>query len=228
MAEDRGIGQRADRQFMLVIGPDGEAPVAFELELELARPQFLAILRAKHRREQLALLSGPVDVEPARISGLRPPFQNVEPQRIVGAPYAHMVGDDVENPPEPLAAKGFDHRRIVGLGPEFGIELIVIRDVIAVHAARPRLEDGRQIDMTDAKPRQVRRDRRGLAEPEAGAQLQPVGGAGNVHGPSIVHRTLQGPSVASASPQRQNGGSPTGGASISRAERLASSRRRRS
>ena len=170
---------------MSVIGPDGETSVGFEMELEFPRSQLLAILRAEHRREQLAVLSRPVDVEPAGILGIGTPLQNIEPQRIVGAPDAHVIGHDVQNSPEPVIAEGVDHRREIILRPEFRIQLVMIGDVIAVHAARPRLEDRREVDVTDAELREVRRDRRRVAETKAGVQLQTIGRARNVHSGSI-------------------------------------------
>jgi hypothetical protein len=83
MTKNPRKGQRVDRQFVIVISPNGETPVGFEAELELARFQLLTILRAKHGRQELAVLGRPVDVEPARISRIGTPLENVEPQRIV-------------------------------------------------------------------------------------------------------------------------------------------------
>ena len=167
MPEDEREGQRVDRQLVSIIGPDGETSVLFEMELEFSRSQLFAILRAKHRREQLAVLSRPVDVEPAGILGVGTPLQNIEPQRIVGAPDAHVIGHNVQDSPEPVIAEGFDHRREIILRPEFRIQLVVIGDVIAVHAAWSRLEDRREVDVTDAELREVRRDRRRVIEAES-------------------------------------------------------------
>ena len=203
--KDARKGQRVDRQLVSVIGPDGETSVLFEMELEFPRSQLFAILRAKHRREQLAVLSRPVDVEPAGILGIGTPFQNIEPQRIVGAPDAHVIGHDVQNSPEPVIAEGVDHRREIIFRPEFRIQLVMIGDVVAVHAAWSRLEDRREVDVADAELREVRRDRRRIIETEAGVQLQAIGRARNIHSGSSPQRTVQGPKEAPASPQSQNG-----------------------
>ena len=149
VAKNLRVSQRTDRQLMRVIGPDGETSVALELEPQLAAPELFPVLRAEHRRQKLALLRRPIDVEPTRILGMRAPLQNIEPQRVVGAPHAHVVGNDIEDSAEPLAAEGFDHCREVGLRPEFRVQLIVISDVIAVQAAGSRFKDRRKIDMTD-------------------------------------------------------------------------------
>ena len=226
VAKNLRIGQRTDGQLMGVVRPDRETPVRFEFELELAASELFAILRAQHRREQLPVLSRPIDVEPASVVGVRTPLQNIEPQRIVGAPHAHVIGNEVQNSAEPLTAEGFDHRCKVRLRPKFRIELIVIGDVIAVRAAGPRFEERRKIDVAHAEPRQVGRDRRRLAEAEAGSELQAIGRARNVHAGSIAQRTLQGPSAASVSPQRQKTRPPTGGDSMRRGERLVSRRSR--
>ena len=177
---------------MRIIGPDGETSVGFETQFQFPRSQLLAILRAKHGREQLAVLGRPVDVEPAGILGIGTPLQNIEPQRIVGAPDAHVIGHDVQDSPEAVSAEGLDHRPEIFLRPEFRIELVMIGDVIAVHAARARLEDRREIDVADAELREVRRDCPRVTETKAGVQLQTIGRAGNGHSGSNPQRTVQG------------------------------------
>src|ERR1700722_2512654 len=55
MPEDEREGERVDRQLVRIVGPDSETSVLFEMELEFSRSQRFAILRAKHRTEQLAV-----------------------------------------------------------------------------------------------------------------------------------------------------------------------------
>ncbi len=55
----------------------------------------------------------------------------------------------------------------------------MIDDVVAVGAARPRLEIGGGIDMADAEPGQIGRQLGGAVETEAFMELQTVGGAEN-------------------------------------------------
>jgi hypothetical protein len=80
----------------------------------------------------------------------------------------------------------------------------MIGNVIAVHAAWSRLEDRREVDVTDAELREVRRDDRRVTETKAGVQLQTIGRARSVHSGSNPQRTVQGAKEAPASPQSQN------------------------
>src|ERR1700722_18682838 len=226
--EDKREGLRMDWQLVRVVGPDGETSVLFETEFKFPRSQLFAILRAKHRREQLAVLRRPVDVEPAGILGVGTPLQNIEPQRIVGAPDAPVIGHDVQDPPEPLIAEGVDHRREIILRPEFRIQLVVVGDVVAVDAARTRLEDRREVDVADAELREVRRDGGRVTEPKAGMQLQTIGRARSIHSESNPQRTVQGAKEAPASPQSQNERTPRLGNATALDERLASRTSRRS
>ena len=162
------------------------------MQLEFSRSQLFAILRAKHRRQQLAVLSRPVDIEPAGILGIGSPLENIEPQRIVGAPNAYVIGNDVEDSPKPAIAEGLDHRREIVFRAQLRIQLVMIGNVIAVHAARPRLEDRREIDVADPESGEVWSDRRRVAEAKAGVKLQAVGCAGSIHQDSIPQRTVQG------------------------------------
>jgi hypothetical protein len=58
-----------------------------------------------------------------------------------------------------------------GLIAEFGIELTVIDDVVAMGAAGSRLQVRRQIGVTDAQGLQIGRQLRHLIEAEATMQL---------------------------------------------------------
>ena len=51
----------------------------------------------------------------------------------------------------------------------------MVDDVVAVGAARPRLQIRRRIDMADAEPAQIGRERRGVREAEASVKLQAIG-----------------------------------------------------
>ena len=58
---------------------------------------------------------------------------------------------------------------------ELGIESVVVDHVIAVGAARSRLEEGRGVEMTDAQRLEIRHERGGGVETEARGQLETVG-----------------------------------------------------
>ena len=65
-----------------------------------------AVLVAEERHQDLVLevrgFGVPVDVEPPGIAGVHPPFEHVEPERIVGAADAHVVGHEIEDLAEPM------------------------------------------------------------------------------------------------------------------------------
>ncbi len=189
---------------MISVGPDREAAIGLELQLQMAVAQFLSILRAENGAEQLAALRVPINVEPGGVVGMSSPFEHVEPNRIVGAADAHVVRHEIDDAADPVASIGLEHRAIVGFVAELGIELGMISDVVAMRAARPRLEERREIDMADAEATQIGRDLRSLLEPEAAAKLETIGGAGDRHGETMLQRTLHGPNSAPASPIRQN------------------------
>src|SRR5579863_1495055 len=222
MAKDKRKRQRMDRQLVGIVGPDGEAAVDLETKLKFSRLQLLAILRAKHRRKEFAVLGRPVDVEPGCISGIGAPFQNVEPERIVGAPHADVIGHDVENSTELMAAERVNHRHEILFDAEFRIELVVIGDVVAVHTAWPRLENRREIDVADAELRKVGRNFCGVVEAEAGVELQAIGRARGGHSGVTAQRTVHAPKEAPRSPQDQNGWASLAGKATGLDERLAS------
>jgi hypothetical protein len=73
--------------------------------------------------------------------------------------------------------EGGDHGAEIGLVTQFRVQMPMVHDVVAMTAARPGLQVGRGIDMADAEPREVGRQRRGISEAEAFVELQAVGGA---------------------------------------------------
>ena len=102
MAKNLRIGQRADGELMGVVRPDRETPIGFEFELELAASELFSPYCAPSTgASSFPVLSRPIDVEPAGVVRVRTPLQNIEPQRIVGAPHAHVIGNEVQNSAEP-------------------------------------------------------------------------------------------------------------------------------
>src|SRR3954469_6404452 len=147
VAEDALVVQRADRQLMDVVCPDRKTSgCGVELEPEPAGFQLDTVLVAENRNKQLvtqiAPVRVPIDVEPARKDRIRPPFQHVEPEGIVGAAYPHMVRYEIEYLPEAVFAKRRHHapeRRVVA---KLRVQPVVIDDIVAVRAVRPRLKIG--------------------------------------------------------------------------------------
>ena len=69
-------------------------------------------------------------------------------------------------------------RCVILFAADFGIQLVVVHDIIAVQASRLRLEIGRGIDIGDAELMQIGDDGCGVPEREVMVELQPVGCAG--------------------------------------------------
>jgi hypothetical protein len=68
------------------------------------------------------------------------------------------------------------HQRIEFLGTtDFRIKRIVIYDVVSVHTARARLQNWREVDMTDAEHGKIGDNRCGVREPKVAVQLQTIG-----------------------------------------------------
>ncbi len=198
-------------QLVRVVGPDREAAGrGVEAQHELAGLEDGAVLLAEEGDQQLARQVAPVrlpvDVEPAGDVGVRAPFQHVEPPGVVGAADAHVVGHEVEDLAEAVRPERRDHgveRRGVA---ELGIEAPMVHDVVAMRAARPRLEIGRGIDVADAEPGEVGRERGGAVEAEPGPELEPVGGArrrGRGGGGGLHDRACGG-GLGSATPNRRH------------------------
>jgi hypothetical protein len=98
-----------------------------------------------------------------------------------------VVRHNVQHLPEAVAPERRDHVAEGVRVTEIGIEAAMVDDVVAVRAARARRQIGRRIDVADAEPCQVRRQRCGLGEAEARAELQAVGGARNDRRPGLSH-----------------------------------------
>ena len=152
-------------------------------QLEPALLQHLAVLFAEKGSEQLALqIAGtglPIDVEIAGARRIRSPLQDVEPPCVIGPAHAHMVRHEVENLAKTVRLQRVDHRSEVVLAAEFGVERVVVHDVVAMRASRPRLQVGRRVEMTDPKCGEIRHEPGGLRESEILRQLQTIRGARN-------------------------------------------------
>jgi len=85
-----------------------------------------------------------------------------------------MVGYEIEHLTETVIAKCRHHVAEIRFVAEFRVELAMVDDVIAMSAARSRLQVRRGIDVADAEPRQVGSQRRGVPETEPLVELQAV------------------------------------------------------
>jgi hypothetical protein len=96
----------------------------------------------------------------------------------------HVVGHDVGDDAQPGARDGGNQRIEVAARAELGVERPVIDDVVAVAAAGPGTEPRRGVQPADAQVDEVVDDAGGIAESEAGLQLQPVSRRWQVGPPS--------------------------------------------
>ena len=182
--------ERTDRQLMSAVGPDREGAVfGIEAEIQVSRDEFGAVVVSEDRHEQfvaqVAPIRVPIDIEPTRVGGVRAPFENVEPERVVGAADAHVVRHEIKDLFQTLLAERFVETREGRRTSEGRVQQIVVRDVVSVRAARPRLEIGRSIEVADAEFRQVSHPLRRVVEAEVRRELKAVGGTRS-HGMSSI------------------------------------------
>ena len=65
-----------------------------------------------------------------------------------------------------------------GIPPSVGIELVGVGHVVAVRRVLPRREGRGEVEVADAQPVEIGHQPLGIGEPEAGAELEAVGGVG--------------------------------------------------
>ncbi len=167
-ADHLWVGGRVERQAVLPVEQAELAACGVELQLQLAAVEYGAVVVAEQRQQHLALELGiervPVDVEGVAVRGGRAVFQHVEPPAVVGAHHAHVVGHDVEDLPHAMRVQRCDEVLVIFRRADLGIERGMVDDVVAVAAARPRLEIGRGIDVADAEVSEVGHEVGGLRE----------------------------------------------------------------
>lgn len=182
-AQDRRVVARPERQAVIVI-PDAQAPfVGRETQHELAPGQHVAVMVAEQRQQQLALEFGlegvPVDVEEIGVARALAPLEHIEPPRVVDLADAHMIRNKIEDEAEAVQSERVAECDEAVPAADLGVDRGVVDDVVAVLAARPRLQERRGIDVAYPKRRQIRHDLARLREGESRAELQPIGGARN-------------------------------------------------
>ena len=117
----------------------------------------------------------PVDIERRGMRRPLAPFQHVEPPCIVGMADAHVVRHEIEDQPEAVRLERGAHPRKAFGTAEFGIELLVVDDVVAMRAARPRFQEWRRIEVGDAEFFEIGNERGGIVKSEILRQLQTIG-----------------------------------------------------
>ena len=153
------------------------APV-FNGHLDVLALEFRSILIAQDGQKQLVAQGRferlPVDVEIFGIPRSVAVLQHVLPPDGVVA-NAHVIGNNVEQQSQTLALQ---LRREAGkalVAAKLGVEAVVPRDIVPVHAVRPGFEDGRGVKVSDAELVEIAHDCLCVGKGEVFVHLHPVG-----------------------------------------------------
>ncbi len=88
-----------------------------------------------------------------------------------------MIGDKVQDLAQPVSFHSGHHPIEGCLVPQFGIERVMVNDIVSVRTSWPRFQPGRRVDVADTQPGQVRSELCGLVKSKILVKLQPVGRA---------------------------------------------------
>jgi hypothetical protein len=117
---------------------------------DFAGRERLAVRSAEYRQSDFAVQVGivcrPVDVKVFRKAAVAPARQHIHPPSIV-ATNRHVVGDDVDDYPEPISARFLDQPPEGFFTAEFRIDASRINNVIAVHRTGARCQNRREVKM---------------------------------------------------------------------------------
>ena len=170
----QGIGLRIDGKAALVVLQRKFAVRVQVHQFELAALQLFAILRRQHRQQHfvvhLFFQRRPVNVEITGEFRSLAVFQNILPPLVVVAD-AHVIGYQVEDQAHAALFQRARQAAQVPLAAQLRIKLIVVGDVVAMHASGARLQDGRDIKMGDAQGVEIRQQPLRIGKAEIGAQL---------------------------------------------------------
>ena len=154
---------------VLVVADDERAALPLEHQLAVLEHPAVVVAedRDEHLGDELALGRVPVDVEVARRSWTTGRSRARPTTTRWPAGDGHVVGDDVEDLAEPvLGPARCGHARVAVLAAELLVEARVVDDVVAVRAARRRLQVGRAVEVAHAEVGEVRRQRCRVVEGE--------------------------------------------------------------
>ena len=176
-AEDPAVGARTDRESPVAVTHPERASVLDERQVSVLED--LAVLIAEDREQhfvfQLRLRRPPIDVEELGVRRPRTVLEHVVPPDVVARIDAHVVWDDIRDkahPPRGEARMEPRHRRVVA---DLPVDEPVVDHVVAVGAARSRLEERRGVDVGHAERVEVVDDARERVEAEVLRQLHAVG-----------------------------------------------------
>ncbi len=166
--------RRMEREAIVEMGERQRAGIGIEDNGEIAACGNFLEGRVQHRQRQPLR---PVDVEEAGTAAVAAPLDDVPPPWVLQR-RRHVVGHDVEDEPEPGAAK-CGRKPVEALAPaKRRIDLIVVDDVIAMSGAGRGGEDRRCVEMADAEIAQMRHDRDRRVEIRPVTELQAIGRRG--------------------------------------------------
>src|SRR5438445_4625078 len=118
----------------------------------------------------------PIDIEELCIGRRFPILQNIKPPNIVAAHDSHVVGNDVENLSHAMLMQGRNEFVVLFESPDFWIELMVVNDVVSMHAAGPGTQIRRSVTMRNAQLSEIGDEFGGLQKREIAIELQAVRG----------------------------------------------------
>ncbi len=177
-------GWRDGEAVLVVFGIEG-AVLGIQAQRDTALLQRLAVVAAEEGHQQLAFEQGvgriPFDVEELRIGAAPSPLQHVQPPGIAAAADGHVVGDYVQDQPHAFPAQRLDQAAQGRFAAQFGIDTRGVDDVVAMHRAGTRREQGRGIEVADAETGEVADQLGGVIESEVAVELQPQGRAERFH-----------------------------------------------
>lgn len=147
-------------------------------DAQLIGAEYAAILITQDRDQNFILqfdfVRMPIDVEPCGVAARRSIFENIPPGPILRS-RGHVIGHDVEHLAELQLLQALTKASVARFPAELFIYLIVINDVVPMHAARRSLQVGRTVNVRDAELFQITCDCDRVIKSEARMQLQPVG-----------------------------------------------------
>src|SRR5688572_8838187 len=107
-------------------------------------------------------------------------LEHIHPPGVLGA-NANVIRHEVRNMPHTMRPQSGHEGLKVFARADLRIECVVIDHVIAMHAARPRAEVRRAVDVADAEIREVGDQRSSVTKSELRIELNAVSGARNLH-----------------------------------------------
>ncbi|MCY1396374.1 hypothetical protein D9M71_113440 [compost metagenome] len=174
-AENVYVVHRADGEAVIVVLDVERTALDIQVQRQVAGLQDAAIVAGQEWQQQLALQQGvggvPFDVEEFGIGAAPTPFEQVQPPGVVHATHGHVVGHDIEDQAHAVQAQR-GHQAFEGrFAAKLRVDAGRVHHIVAMHRARPRLEQRRGIEMADAQCGEVRHQRHGIVQGEIPVEL---------------------------------------------------------